>query len=65
VRNNQSLAHDNPMLNHDEAMLIFRHVAATIRFLRDQEKRFEREERAAAEAAATVPAFESDDEIPF
>jgi len=30
VRNNQSLAHDNPMLNHDEALLIFNHVASVV-----------------------------------
>jgi hypothetical protein len=33
VRNNQSLAHDNPILNYDEALLIFNHVASSIRFL--------------------------------
>ncbi|MCB9383096.1 MAG: abortive infection family protein [Bryobacterales bacterium] len=33
VRNNQSLAHDNPILNYDEALLIFNHVSASIRFL--------------------------------
>lgn len=39
VRNTQSLAHDNQMLNHDEALLIFRHVTASIRFIRDLEVR--------------------------
>ena len=33
VRNNRSLAHDNPILNYDEALLIFNHVASSIRFL--------------------------------
>jgi hypothetical protein len=33
VRNEQSLAHPNTVLNFDEALLIYRHVAATIRFL--------------------------------
>lgn len=33
VRNNQSFAHDNPLLNHDEALLIFNNIAASIRFL--------------------------------
>jgi hypothetical protein len=28
VRNNQSLAHDNPILNYEEALLIFNHVAS-------------------------------------
>ena len=39
VRNTQSLAHDNQVLNHDEALLIFRHVTASIRFIRDLEAR--------------------------
>lgn len=34
VRNNQSLAHDNRVLNYDESLLIFNHVAASVRFLR-------------------------------
>jgi len=33
VRNNRSFAHPNPLLSFDEALLIFRHVASTIRFL--------------------------------
>jgi hypothetical protein len=39
VRNSQSLAHDNQVLNHDEALLIFRHVTASLRFVRDLEGR--------------------------
>lgn len=39
VRNNQSLAHDNPILNYEEALLIFNHVASSIRFLRSLERR--------------------------
>ncbi len=34
VRNNLSLAHDNPVLGYEEALLIFNHVASSIRFLR-------------------------------
>jgi hypothetical protein len=30
VRNNRSLAHDNPMLHYDEALLIFNHVVGTV-----------------------------------
>lgn len=33
VRNNQSLAHDNPVLGYDEALLIYNHVCGVIRFL--------------------------------
>lgn len=39
VRNNQSLAHDNPMLNYDESLLIFNHVASSIRFIKALEVR--------------------------
>jgi hypothetical protein len=42
VRNNQSLAHDNPVLNHEEALLIFNHVAGSVRFLRSLEGRLSR-----------------------
>jgi len=38
VRNNQSLAHDNPMLNYEEALLIFNHVAASVRFIKSLEQ---------------------------
>jgi hypothetical protein len=55
VRNNQSLAHDNPILNYEEALLIFNHVAASVRFLRSVERRV-------ADAAATGP---PNDGIPF
>jgi hypothetical protein len=60
VRNNQSLAHDNTLLNHEEAMLIFNHITSSLRFLRDLERRVERREKADAAKAAV-----SDDEIPF
>lgn len=33
VRNDQSLAHPNEILNYDESLLIFNYVAATVRFL--------------------------------
>lgn len=59
VRNNQSLAHDNSLLNYDEALLIFNHMASSIRFLRSLEGRLKRRE------LATDSAPELDDEIPF
>lgn len=37
VRNNKSLAHDNPILNYEESLLIFNHVAASIRFIKNLE----------------------------
>jgi hypothetical protein len=39
VRNNQSLAHPNAMLNYDEALLIYNHVVAVVNFIRAVEKR--------------------------
>lgn len=57
VRNNQSLAHDNPILGYEEALLIFNHVAASIRFLRSVDIAARQGEQAAAESA--------DDDIPF
>jgi hypothetical protein len=33
VRNNRSLAHDNPVLSHRESLLIFNHVTTSIRFI--------------------------------
>ena len=34
VRNDHTFAHPNPLLSFDEGLVIFRHVASTIRFLR-------------------------------
>ena len=58
VRNNQSLAHDNPTLNYEESLLIFNHVAGSIRFLRSLDARIEK--------GQPTPATETlDDDIPF
>lgn len=58
VRNEQSFAHDNPILDYDESLLIFNHVASAIRFIQSIERR-----------AATPPeetgTFGFDDDIPF
>jgi Abortive infection C-terminus len=61
VRNEQSLAHDNPILSRDESLLIFNHVAATTRFLRDLEARIAK----ANAPPPPEPAPLADDEIPF
>jgi hypothetical protein len=34
VRNNRSLAHDNPVLNYDESLLIFNNVTSSLGFVR-------------------------------
>lgn len=39
VKNNQSLAHDNPTLNYEESLLIFNQLAASIHFLRARDTR--------------------------
>lgn len=38
VRNSQSLAHDNVILNYDESLLIYYHVAHSIRFIETIER---------------------------
>jgi hypothetical protein len=56
VRNDQSLAHDNSVLNYDESLLIFNHVANSVRFLKSLEMRIEK----------TIPASDGyTDDIPF
>lgn len=39
VRNEHSFAHDNPVLNYNESLLIFNHVASAIRFIGALEER--------------------------
>jgi hypothetical protein len=48
VRNNQSFAHDNTLLNYEESLLIYNHVSASIRFIQSIEKRFPKPAGAAA-----------------
>lgn len=57
VRNDQSLAHDNKILNSDESLLIFGHVSSSIRFIEALENK-------AGKAKAVKVVFE-DDDIPF
>ena len=58
VRNNQSLAHDNPVLNYEESLLIFNHVAGSVRFLRSLEARLK-------QARSVQVAETLEDDIPF
>ncbi len=57
VRNEQSLAHDNKVLNYHESLLIFSHVTSSIRFIEAIEK----------EGIQTSPAEVEnfDDDVPF
>ena len=62
VRNDQSLAHDNAILDYDEALLIFNNVASLIRFIRALEEKRRNHERQSRSAEAFVIA---DEGIPF
>lgn len=59
VRNNKSLAHDNPIPNYEESLLIFNHVAASFRFIKSLEIKI----KAKATAVRTTSVW--DDCIPF
>ena len=48
VRNDQSFAHDNQVLNYDESLLIFNHVASAIRFVEAVERRVSGAEKQSA-----------------
>ncbi|GAB3011869.1 hypothetical protein GCM10027284_34100 [Cyclobacterium sediminis] len=43
VRNNRSFAHDNPILNYSESVLIFNNVTNSIKFIESIEKTIEQE----------------------
>jgi len=59
VRNDHSLAHPNKILNYDESLLIFNHVASVIRFIEALERRIV--QRKKQESTST----ECDEAIPF
>lgn len=58
VRNNQSFAHDNPILNYDESLLIFNHICASIRFIQSGEQTMQKTE-------PVTPTFLAVDDVPF
>ncbi|OGC91348.1 MAG: hypothetical protein A2W25_09215 [candidate division Zixibacteria bacterium RBG_16_53_22] len=57
VRNQQSLAHDNPILNYDESLLIFNHVSSAVRFIDALEDRVHKQ--------IAPPQELEDDDLPF
>ena len=57
VRNDRSFAHDNQILNYDESLLIFNHVASAIRFVEAVERRIAETEKQRSP--------EQEDDIPF
>jgi len=62
VRNNKSLAHDNPILNYEESLLIFNHVAASIRFIKKLEASIKTKVAVALDKTKNT---KNDDFIPF
>lgn len=58
VRNNHTLAHDNSILSFDEALVIFNHVASTVRFIKAHEVRLLIKQK-------TQPAMPWDEGMPF
>lgn len=59
VRNDQSFAHDNQILNYDESLLISNHVASAIRFIEAVERRISGAKKQG------VSISEREDDIPF
>ncbi len=57
VRNEHSFAHDNPILNYEESLLIFNNVMSAIRFI----QALERKQAAEIEEGRET----DDDEVPF
>jgi hypothetical protein len=59
VRHEHSFAHDNPILNCDESLLIYNHVCSVIRFVRQLERRAVGVNRIGPESPSET------DEVPF
>lgn len=58
VRNNQSFAHDNSILNYHESLLIFRSISSIVEFINSIEE-------PADKASKSVQAKPSEDDLPF
>ena len=61
IRNNKSFAHDNPILNYSESVLIFNNVTNSIKFIESVETKIEQENKAEKEVNET----ELWDDLPF
>ncbi|MBI6117691.1 abortive infection family protein [Salegentibacter maritimus] len=61
IRNNRSFAHDNPVLNYGESLLIFNNVTNTIKFIESIEENLEKE----AKDDQVNHTILNDDELPF
>jgi Abortive infection C-terminus len=58
VRDNKSLAHNDPILNYEKSLLIFNHVASSIRLIKSIEARTKY-------ATAPIAIVAPDDDLPF
>lgn len=61
IRNNRSFAHDNPILNYSESVLIFNNVTNTIKFIESVEKEIETKQKQDKSETETVDW----DDLPF
>jgi hypothetical protein len=59
VRNDESLAHDNPVLNYNESLLVLSQVISIVRYMRALEK------RTSVEKSGADPVGEREDDLPF
>lgn len=59
IRNNKSFAHDNPILNYDESILIFNNVSNSIKFIQTIEDKNDKT------AKAEIAKSEEDWDLPF
>lgn len=58
IRNNKSFAHDNPVLNYHESVLIFNNISSTIKFIEFIETQMKKENE-------SEKAQETWDDLPF
>lgn len=45
IRNNKSFAHDNPILNYEESVLIFNNMTNSMKFIENVEKKIDKKEK--------------------
>jgi hypothetical protein len=45
IRNNKSFAHDNPILNYEESVLIFNNVTNSLKFIESVEEKIEKRKK--------------------
>jgi hypothetical protein len=62
VRNNQSFAHDNPVLNYNESVLIFDNISNTIKFIESVEQRIAEQIKKKYKEVITLDSLSSSEE---